>query len=179
MSVRAPYIFALLCCVALLGGCASSKPATGGTTPGSQPGAAAPAEKPNEPGKVGDRMTAGPYQFWVDSVSVKPVAPGRAGDIQPPAGKEFLWAQVNVYNGGQTPLTVTPEMFSLKDASGAEIKTTGDQGAYNANDMQPLPPKYSTNTALVYAVDPGSKGYVLTFTPQVSGTKTPVSVTLR
>ena len=40
-------------------------------------------------------------------------------------------------------------------------------------------PKYGTNTTFIYAVDPGSTGYTLTFSPEVDGQKTPLVVTVR
>ena len=45
--------------------------------------------------------------------------------------------------------------------------------------MSPLEPDYGTSTAFIYAVDPGSTGFVFTFSPQVDGQKTPLEVSAR
>jgi len=53
----------------------------------------------------------------------------------------------------------------MTDSCGAKVKTFGRQQAYNAWMVTPLEPKYGTNTAFIYAVDPGSMGFVFTFAP--------------
>jgi len=175
-------VIALLCCV-LAVGCAAgqaAKPAVGGTTEtssatdaGSEPVA---AETPEGPANVGDEQKSGPWTFSVTEVYTKDEAPGQ---VPPPAGKEFMYVDVSIYNSGTTTLEVRPEDFSMKDASGATIEPFGERQAYNAVDMSPLEPNYSTLTAFIYAVDPGSTGYVFAFAPEVDGTKTPMEVAVR
>jgi len=94
----------------------------------------------------------------VREVTVEKEAPGQ---IPPPSGKELRFVQVERFN------------------SGAEVKTFAKHQAYNALDMSPLEPNYGTTTAFIFAVDPGSTGFVFTFTPEVDGQKTPLEVSVR
>ena len=45
--------------------------------------------------------------------------------------------------------------------------------------MSPLEPKHGTNTAFIYAVDPGSTSQILTFSPEVDGQEVPLAVSVR
>jgi hypothetical protein len=95
------------------------------------------------------------------------------------SGKELMFVQVELFNSGTEALEIKPGQFSLKDSSCAEVKTFGKHQAYNALDMSPLEPNYGTTTAFIFAVDPGSTGFVFTFTPEVDGQKTPLEVSVR
>jgi len=95
------------------------------------------------------------------------------------SGKELMFVQVELFNSGTEALEIKPGQFSLKDSSCAEVKTFGKHQAYNALDMSPLEPNYGTTTAFICAVDPGSTGFVFTFTPEVDGQKTPLEVSVR
>jgi len=101
------------------------------------------------------------------------------GQIPPPSGKELMFVEVELFNAGTETLESKPEQFSMKDSSGAEVKTFGKRQAYNALDMSPLEPNYGTTTAFICAVDPGSTGFVFTFTHEVDGQKTPFEVSVR
>ena len=175
---------ALLCCAVLLAGCSGGQsaqpPATGGSLETSPAGGTsaepAPAETPSGPAKVGDEQKSGPWTFSVTDIYTKNVAPGQ---IPAPAGKELLFVDVSIYNSGTSTLQIKPEDFSMKDGSGATVETFAKRQAYNALDMSPLEPNYSTMTAFIYAVDPGSTGYIFSFAPEVDGTKTPMEVAVR
>jgi len=171
------------CCATLLLGCGggdSSAPAATGqaATPAPaqtiQPSASAQA--PSGPAAVGEQQTAGPRGFTVREVTVEPEAPGQ---VPPPSGKELMFVQVDPSNLGTETLQITPAQVSLKDAAGATVKTFDKRQAYNALDMSPLEPDYGTSTAFIYAVDPGSTGFVLTFAPGVDGQRTPLEVSVR
>jgi len=99
-----------------------------------------------------------------------------------------MFVEVELFNAGTETLESKPEQFSMKDSSGAEVKTFGKREevktfgkreAYNALDMSPLEPNYGTTTAFICAVDPGSTGFVFTFTHEVDGQKTPFEVSVR
>ena len=134
------------------------------------------AASPPGPAAVGDQLTAGPWLVSVTQVSVQPEAPGQ---VPPPAGKELMYVDVSLSNTGAETLEITPKQFALTDSSGAIVKTFGKRQAYNAWQMSPLEPKYGTSTAFIYAVDPGSTGYTLTFSPEVDGQEVPLAVTVR
>ena len=174
-------LIVLLCCV-LVVGCSAGQPAQPPATSGSAetPTAAesepAPTETQSGPAKVGDEQKSGPWTFSVTDVYTEDEAPGQ---VPAPAGKELMYVEVSIYNSGTTTLEVKPEDFSMKDESGAAVETFGKRQAYNALDMSPLEPNYSTMTAFIYAVDPGSTGYVFTFAPEVDGSTTPMDVAVR
>ena len=174
-------LIVLLCC-ALVAGCAGGQsaqpPATSGAaeTPTAAESEPAPVEEQSGPAKVGDEQKSGPWTFTVTDIYTENVAPGQ---IPAPAGKELLFVNVGLYNSGTTTLEIKPEDFSMKDGSGATVETFAKRQAYNALDMSPLEPDYSTTTAFIYAVDPGSTGFVLTFAPEVEGTATPMEVAVR
>ena len=109
-------------------------------------------------------------------MTVEPEAPGQ---VPPPSGKELTYAQVDLFDVGTETLQITPTQFSLTDAAGVAVKTFGKRQAYNALAMSPLEPDYGTSTAFIYAVDPGSTGFVFTFSPEVDGQKTPLEVSAR
>jgi hypothetical protein len=186
MSRYRPLAAALLCVAILPGGLAlgacgsSSSGASDGESSASPSAPAAtpttPEASPSGPAKVGDRQTAGPWTFTVRSVEVQPEAPGQ---VPPPAGKELMYVSVELSNTGTETLEIEPRQFTLTDASGATVKTFGKRQAYNAWQMSPLEPDYGTSTAFIYAVDPGSTGYTLTFSPEVAGQETPLAVTVR
>jgi hypothetical protein len=138
--------------------------------------AVTPTAAPTGPAAIGDQLTAGPWTFSVTDVSVQPEAPGQ---VPPPAGKELMFVNVSLANTGTETLQITPKQFALTDSSGATVKTFGKRQAYNAYMMSPLEPKYGTTTAFIYAVDPGSTGYTLTFSPEVDGQAVPLPVTVR
>jgi hypothetical protein len=183
-----PHAATLLCLAALLlagvlSACGSSSPETSAaTTPASAPASAeastpaTTAAPPSGPAAVGDQLAAGPWTFSVTDVSVQPEAPGQ---VPPPAGKELMFVNVNLANTGTETLQITPKQFALTDSSGAVVKTFGKRQAYNALQMSPLEPKYGTSTTFIYAVDPGSTGYTLTFSPEVDGEEVPLAVTVR
>ena len=182
-----PHAAMLLCLAALLLMCVlsacgtSSTDAPAATTAASAAASAASvpasaAASPSGPAAVGDQLTAGPWQFTVRDVSVQPEAPGQ---VPPPAGKELMFVAVDLANTGTETLQITPQQFALTDSSGATVKTFGKRQAYNALQMSPLEPKYGTNTTFIYAVDPGSTGYTLTFSPEVDGQEVPLEVTVR
>lgn len=159
---------------------APSTPApTGEATPAVSDQASEPAasvETPLRRVKAGEQLTAGPWGFTVREVTVEKEAPGQ---IPPPSGKELMFVQVELFNSGTETLEIKPGQFSMKDSSGAEVKTFGKRQAYNALDMSPLEPNCGTTTAFICAVDPGSTGFVFTFTHEVDGQKTPLEVSVR
>jgi hypothetical protein len=188
MNRYRPHAALLFCLAALLLACALSACGSGSTdttaaaTPPSAPASAAasaPATSgasPSGPAAVGDQLAAGPWTFSVTDVSVEPEAPGQ---VPPPAGKELMFVNVALANTGTETLQITPKQFALTDSSGAVVKTFGKRQAYNALQMSPLEPKYGTSTAFIYAVDPGSTGYTLTFSPEVDGQEVPLAVAVR
>ena len=174
---------AVLAGVSVLGGCGSSasEPAVDADGASPAPSAtavepAASAASPSGPAQVGDQLSAGPWSFSVSDVYVEPEAPGQ---IPPPAGKELMFVAVDLANTGDDTLQIEPKQFELTDAGGATVKTFARRQAYNALDMSPLEPDYGTTTAFIYAVDPGSTGYTLTFSPEVDGQAVPLAVTVR
>ena len=162
------------------GACRSSSadtaPATTAAPSAPASATAATAASPAGPAAIGEQPTAGPWTFSVSDVSVQPEAPGQ---IPPPAGKELLFVSTSLANTGTETLLITPQQFELTDSSGATVKTFGKRQAYNAWKMSPLEPQYGTSTTFIYAVDPGSTGYTLTFSPEVDGQKTPLAVGVR
>ena len=174
----------LLLCCALVVGCAGGQSAQAPTASGSAATSSAAdagsepeaAETPDGPAKVGEEQKSGPWSFTVTEVYTKEEAPGQ---IPPPTGKELMFVDVSIYNSGTSTLEIKPEDFSMKDGSGATVETFAKRQAYNALDMSPLEPNYSTMTAFIYAVDPGSTGYVFAFAPEVDGTATPMEVAVR
>jgi hypothetical protein len=177
------FCLAALLLAGLLTACGSSSSATssdaGAASAPVAAAASAPAttaSSPAGPAAVGDQLTAGPWQVSATRVSVEPEAPGQ---IPPPAGKELMYVEFSLSNTGTETLEITPQQFELTDSSGATVKTFGKRQAYNAWMMSPLEPKYGTNTSFIYAVDPGSTGYTLTFSPEVDGQTVPLSWTVR
>jgi hypothetical protein len=183
-----PRTAGLLCLAALLfasalSACGSSSSGTSSSAgAASTPTAAAPsapastAASPTGPAAVGDQLTAGPWQVAVTRVYVQPEAPGQ---VPPPQGKELMYVDFSLSNTGTETLEITPRQFALTDSSGATVKTFGKRQAYNAWMMTPLEPSYGTSTAFIYAVDPGSTGYTLTFSPEVDGQTVPLAWTVR
>jgi hypothetical protein len=173
----------VVCCAALLVGCGSDDQASPAATgPASSPAAsqtfqpAATTPAPAGPAAVGEQQTAGPWGFTVSAVTVEPEAPGQ---IPPPNGKELMFVEVDLFNSGTGTLQIKPAQFSLTDSAGATVKTFARRQAYNALDMSPLPPNYGTSTAFIYAVDPGSTGFVFTFAPEVDGQTASLKVSIR
>jgi hypothetical protein len=171
-------------CVLAAVGCAPKKAAAPASSTGQAPSVQATGAVPAEntasgqasgPAKVGDELRAGPWVFSVTGVNSKQEAPGQ---VKPAAGKEFMYVEVSVYNDGTATLPIKPEDFSMKDSSGTLLKPFGKRQAYNAVDMTPLKPKYSTMTAFIYEVPPGSTGYTFTFAPEVDGKKVPLQVSV-
>jgi hypothetical protein len=188
MNRYRPRIAGLLCLAVLIlasvlaacgsssGGASSSAGAASTPTVAASSPSATTAASPGGPAAVGDQLTAGPWQVSVSDVHVESEAPGQ---VPAPSGKELMYVEVSLANTGSDTLQITPKQFELTDASGAAVKTFGKRQAYNAWMMSPLEPKYGTNTAFIYAVDPGSTGYTLTFSPEVDGQAMPLAWTVR
>jgi len=177
------YVVCIACCTIILAGCGAGQAATttnqeAAVPPSSAPvgNEPAPADQSSGPAGVGDEMTSGPWTFMVSEVYTEDEAPGQ---VPAPSGQELMYVAVSLYNSGTTELEIKPEDFSMKDESGAVLETFGKRQAYNALDMTPLQPEYSTTTAFIYAVDPGSTGYVFAFAPEVDGVRTPMEVKVR
>jgi len=112
-------------------------------------------------------------------VSAVPVEPEAPGQIPPPNGKELMFVEVDLFNSGTETPQIKPAQFSLTGSAGAAVKTFARRQACNALDMSPLEPNYGTSTAFIYAVNPGSTGFVFTFAPEVDGQTASLEVSVR
>lgn len=147
-------------CAALLGGCVMIPlgSVSSGTKPAGKQGASKTATGTIPPSPVGASQRSSYWQVTVTNARI-----AKKGGPQLLVGVEFK----NVgMSGAIVPM---PSDFTLKDAKGAVIRTSGTRPGTNLAGMRPIGPGYGGSTTFVYKVPSASASYVFTCWPKVDG----------
>ena len=110
------------------------------------------------------------------NVYVEPKAPGQ---VPPPAGKELMYVDFSLSNTGTETLEDHAAAVRVDRLLRSRRQDVRQAAGLQRLDDEPAGARYGTSTAFIYAVDPGSTGYTLTFSPEVDGQPAPLSWTVR
>ena len=175
-------LIVLLCC-ALVVGCAGGQSAQAPTASGSATTSSAAdagsepaaAETPDGPAKVGEEQKSGPWSFTVTEVYTKEEAPGQvpAADGQGAHVRRCQHLQLRDDDSRGQARGLLDEGLM-----GQPSRPSREAGVQRSRH-EPARAQLQHDDRFIYAVDPGSTGYVFTFAPQVDGTATPMEVAVR
>ena len=121
---------------------------------------------------------AGKWTFTVTSVEHQPKGP-EAADA--PAGKEYLFIDITLANGGSSGAKAPASEFKLKTASGAVVAPFPDpnnpgSGTNEGTGSDPVAAGSETSFNMVYVVPKGQTGDTFIFSP--AGATVGVKVTI-
>lgn len=168
---------ALACCTVLLGGCVmipvGPASSSSGVNEPAQPSANGTANK--KTAKLSDLPAGSGVTLKSGALSVTTVVePPKATSPEgkkAPSGQAYLVLDVSFGNQTTNGIWIKPADFKLADPSGNLVTPAPSLPAFNAQSMQQLLPGYGANTAFVYLLPSGAKGYVFAYTPELPSAK--------
>lgn len=121
------------------------------------------AAKKVPPKAIGEKGSAGDWDFIVDMVALNPQIDGAS----PPAGREFLIVDFTITNNSKKIAGTGPAYFKLTNKKGQSYKVKETQD--RIFNMNPVETGASSSSSMVFEVPENEKGLTLVFEPFIEG----------
>jgi hypothetical protein len=128
-------------------------------------------------GRVGETLTAGDYELLVSGIENPAERPDRF--TNPQIGNRFVNVTATVTNRGQQYLPLAASHFNLKDTGGIDNPAKPGVPSDTGLKATSLSPGQKMDLQLYFEMAANQSPVELTFTPQVVGWRTRITVDVR